>query len=109
MVELDTTGTRQGEVRGNELGLVGEEEDDTALFASVAGGDVKVEDGAVAGAQVSIVLGSVGSAGRVLVDGDDSVRSLVSTGKGGLASVSVAACSTAGRGRRGRLRRGRGG
>lgn len=87
LVELDTAGTRQGEVRGGELGLVGEEEDDGALLASVAGGDVEVEDSAVAGAQVGIVLSSVRSARRVLVDGDDGVRSLVSAGEGSRANV----------------------
>jgi len=97
LVELDTAGTRHGEVRGNELVLVGEEEDDAALLARVAGGNVEVEDSAVARAQVSIVLSSVGSLRRVLVDRDDGVRGLVSAGEGGLASVSVS--GTAGRGR----------
>lgn len=111
LVELDTAGAGHGEVRGLELGLGGEEEDNAALLAGVAGGDVKVEDSAVAGAQVGVVLGAVGSAGGVLVDGDDGVRGLVRAGKVSLASVAVAisiavtACSTAGMGRWSRGRR----
>ena len=89
LVELDTARSGHGEVRGNELRLVGEEEDDAALLASVAGRNIEVEDSAVAGAQVGVVLGSVGSAGGVLVDGDDGMRGLVGAREGGLASVSV--------------------
>jgi len=36
LVELDTTGARHGEVRGLKINLLGEEEDETALLASVA-------------------------------------------------------------------------
>jgi hypothetical protein len=79
LIELDTTRARHGEAGGLELGLLGEEEDDAALLAGVARGDVEVKDGAVAGAQVGKVLSSVGGAGHVLVDGDDGVRGLVGT------------------------------
>jgi hypothetical protein len=106
LVELDTTGARHGEVRGLKVRLLGEEEDEAALLASVARGDVKVEDGAVAGAQVGKVLGTVRGARHILVDGDDGVRGLVGTGQGGRAtltiavSIAISARSTAGRGGR---------
>lgn len=61
LVELDTAGAGHGEVRGLELRLHGEEEDDTALLARVAGGDVEVEDSAVARAKVRVVPSAIGS------------------------------------------------
>lgn len=90
LVELDATGTGHGEVRGLEVRLLGEKEDNAALLAGVALRNIKVEDGAVASAQIGVVLSSVRSAGLILVDGDDGVRGLVSTTtKGSLASLAV--------------------
>lgn len=95
LVELDTAGSGHGEVRSLKLSLGREQEDNAALLASVAGRNIEVEDGAVAGAQVGVVLSSVGSAGGVLVDGDDGMRGLVSTSEGSLASVAVSVSVTA--------------
>jgi len=77
--------------------LLREEEDNGASLALVAGRDVKVEDAARGAVDLAKVRGAVALVGRVLVDWNDEVRSLVrSLIQSGCASVAIAAVSGAG-------------
>lgn len=87
-LEVQATRTRGGVGGGGELRLSGPEEDDRALLAGVAVGNVKVEDGAVTVSDPGVVLGAVGFVRGGRVDGYDGVRGLVSAGQRCLAGRS---------------------
>lgn len=86
----------EGEARGLEVLLLGEEEDEAALLAGVAAGNVKVENGRDVAVDVAKVRGALGGVRVGLVDGDDQVRELVRAVEVGRAGV------LGRRGRRGR-------
>ncbi len=95
-VELAVAGN--GEAGRLEVLLLGEEEDEAALLALVAGGDVKVKDGGDVAVDDAKEGRAGGRVGLGLVDGDDEVRELVGAAQVGRAGLG-------GRGRRRRRRR----
>lgn len=74
MLEVNATVAGLGDERGLKLGLSGEGEDDLTLLALVALRDVEGEDGAVAVANVRVVLGAISSLRLVAADGNDQAR-----------------------------------
>jgi len=77
LLEVNSTRAAHGVVGCDKILLVREEELERAGLALEGSRDVEVEDGGEGGVDTSEVLGSVGSVGRVLVNGHNQVRVLV--------------------------------
>jgi len=74
--EVDATRATDSVGRGREVTLLRQPEDEGTLLASIARGDIEVEDARHSTGNLAVVGGTVGLDGMSAVDGNDQMREL---------------------------------